>query len=491
MRVAVNLLRRSQPSISQLDGPLIRDQATTQSPGAEKYLLQSGRRWLTFAIVATALFMAAIDQTIVAVGLRPISAAMHTPLSWAAWTITAYGLGQVVVLPVAGRVSDVYGQKKIFLWSVLIFSAASLACGMASNIYLLIVLRAVQAVGGAAFMPSATGIVAERFGRDRDRGIGLFTSIYPLGGLVGPVIGAVVIQHFTWRAIFLINVPIGLVLALLGLAFLPSSVRVSAGRPDMVAVGLLAGTLLLTMYGVSLLGSGHQANIVLRVILAECAGGLMGYGFARRAQRADQPIIPIGLLRQRHFATLNLISLLYGGCTIACGALVPLYAEIRYNMHVVQAGSVLTARAVGSVLVAAATTFMLRRIGYRMPMVIGFFIGAGGYVMLVLSPLNVSAFLWLALGTMVAGLGSGMSAPATNNAIASLAPDQIASVAALRSTFRQIGGMLAISVTTAVVASSANQARALEGAFFAFALICAVVVIPLTFTVELRRRGRW
>src|SRR6202034_3560444 len=100
-----------------------------------------------------------------------------------------YALGQILVMPLAGSISDQFGRRRVFLGAIVVFTVASLACGLSQNIYELIALRAVQAIGGGAFMPSATGIVADQFGPDRDRGIGLFTSIFPIGGIVGPVLG--------------------------------------------------------------------------------------------------------------------------------------------------------------------------------------------------------------------------------------------------------------------------------------------------------------
>src|SRR6185437_14622202 len=121
--------------------------------------------------------MASVDQTIVATALPALQHDLHAAVNWSSWTITIYALGQILVLPLAGKLGDQFGRKRVFLGAAVLFTTASLCCGFASNIYLLIVLRAVQAIGGGAFMPSATGIVAQIFGRDRDRAVGLFTSI--------------------------------------------------------------------------------------------------------------------------------------------------------------------------------------------------------------------------------------------------------------------------------------------------------------------------
>src|SRR5260370_36468245 len=126
-------------------------------------------------------------------------------------------------MPLAGTLGDQYGRKKIFLGAAVLFTTASLCCGFASNIFLLIVLRGVQASGGGAFMPTATGIVAQQFGPERDRAVGLFSSVFPLGGIIGPVLGGVVVTYWSWRGIFLVNVPLGIILVISGALFIPAS----------------------------------------------------------------------------------------------------------------------------------------------------------------------------------------------------------------------------------------------------------------------------
>jgi EmrB/QacA subfamily drug resistance transporter len=443
-----------------------------------------------FAVVSMALLMGSIDQTIVATALPRIQRDLHTTVNWSGWTITAYQLGAVLTLPVAGRISDLFGRKKVFMICVVIFTVSSLACGMATSIYMLVPLRAIQALGGGAFMPSASGIVAENFGKDRDRAIGMFTSIFPLGALIGPVLGGILTQDWTWRGIFLINVPIGALLLFFGLRILPNSPPRTTKRPDFAGTALLGVLLVSSMYGITTLGSGKERILSVPFLLPEAIAVVFGFLLARQMRGADNPIVPLHLLRERNFATMNFIALLYGGTTLGFATLVPLYAQDHYGVKIFQAGTVLTARAIGAVLVAGVTSFMLRRIGYRIPMVVGFVLGAIGLELLAISPHVLSTFGWLAFGAMILGLGGGISAPATNNAILSFAPDEVASISGLRGMFRQIGGMITISVTTAIVARSSNEGVALGHAFTVFALIVVLVAIPLVFTVP-SRRGTW
>src|SRR5258706_6986504 len=166
-------------------------------------------RYVVFTIVSLALLMASVDQTIVATALPSLQHDLHAQVNWSSWTITIYALGQIVVMPLAGKLGDQYGRKKIFLGAAVLFTTASLCCGFASNIYLLIVLRGVQAIGGGAFMPTATGIVSQQFGQERDRAVGLFSCVFPLGGIICPVLGGQFSTYWSWRGVFLGHAPPG------------------------------------------------------------------------------------------------------------------------------------------------------------------------------------------------------------------------------------------------------------------------------------------
>src|SRR3954453_2880108 len=160
--------------------------------------------------------MFSIDSTIVAVALPTLIADLHTSLVRAGWTLAAYALTQTVMMPLVGKLAEQFGQMRVFLICVFVFTLGSLLCGLAPNVYVLIACRVLQALGGGGFLPSCTGIVAEQFPETRSRMVGLFASIFPIGGILGPNLGGAIIEHFGWREIFLINVPIGiLVVAML------------------------------------------------------------------------------------------------------------------------------------------------------------------------------------------------------------------------------------------------------------------------------------
>ena len=299
------------------------------------------RRRLIFAIVSMALFMASVDQTIVATALGSLQHDLHAAVNWSSWTITIYALGQIVAMPTAGTISDMYGRKKVFIGAVVLFTTASLCCGLASNIYVLVALRAAQALGGGAFMPSATGIVADLFGRDRDRAVGLFSSVFPIGGIVGPVLGGIFVTYWSWRGIFLVNVPVGIVLCCLAAAFVPGGSKKSATRLDLPGIGLLATALLGLMLAISYLGSATASPLSPSFLLLFGGGLIALLFFVRHSGRAAAPFVPLRLLVGRDFAIMNVINFLIGIAILGFGALVPLYAEDRYHLPTLAAGTLL------------------------------------------------------------------------------------------------------------------------------------------------------
>jgi MFS family permease len=338
-------------------------------------------------------------------------------------------------------------------------------------------------------MPSATGIVAQQFGRDRDRALGLFSSVFPIGGIIGPVLGGVFVTYWSWRGIFLVNVPIGLVLIALGSVFIPKTGKQADQRLDIRGVVLLGVTLLSAMFGVATLGSG-QASVADPAFWApEAIAAVALAGFARHSARAASPFIAAKFLVGRGFGVMNLINFLFGCAVLGFGALVPLYAEERYHIATLDAGTLLTARALGMIGVAAVAVFLLRRTGYRWPMAIGFSLAAIGLLIMASSPHGLSPYAWLAVAAGLSGIGMGLCTPASNNATLQLAPDQSAAIAGLRGMFRQTGAITAVSVTSAILARSADPGLAQAHVFLVFAVILAAV-LPLILLVP-DHRGNW
>jgi EmrB/QacA subfamily drug resistance transporter len=439
-----------------------------------------------------ALLMSSLDGTIVATALHAIQDGLHTSINWASWVITAYSVGLVLALSLAGKLSDRFGRRRFFLVSVAVFAGASLCCGLANNIYLLIALRAVQAAGGAGFTPSATGIITENFGQARDKAVGLFGSIFPIGSMIGPIFGGLFVSYWSWRGIFFVNVPIGILLVVCCLRYVPRDPEREdrARRPlDITGMVLLGVGTLALMLGISYLGE-VGASAASPLFIAPMAAGLLGLAlFGRHIRRVRDPFIAPRLIAGRGFGAVNVINILYGGAVAGLLALVPLYAVDRYHISALGSGTVLTAEGVAVITLSSLAAMALRRTGYRWPMYVGSVITAIGVAGLAIHPGGLSPYAWLAMTACVIGIGTGLSSPASRNAGLQLAPAQSAALAALRSTGRMVGQIAVVSITTTIIAQSASPGELQAKVFVAFAVLL-VVCLPVIARVP-EHRGAW
>jgi EmrB/QacA subfamily drug resistance transporter len=439
-----------------------------------------------------ALLMSSLDGTIVATALHAIQDGLHTSINWTSWVITAYSVGLVLALSLAGKLSDRFGRRRFFLVSVAVFGGASLCCGLANNIYLLIALRAVQAAGGAGFTPSATGIITENFGQARDKAVGLFGSIFPIGSMIGPIFGGLFVSYWTWRGIFFVNVPIGILLVVCCLRYVPRDPEREdrARRPiDLTGMVLLGVGALALMLGISYLGE-VGASAASPLFVAPMAAGLLGLAlFGRHIRRVSDPFIAPRLIAGRGFGAVNVINILYGGAVAGLLALVPLYAVDRYHISALGSGTVLTAEGVAVIALSTLAAMALRRTGYRWPMYIGSALTAVGVAGLAIHPGGLSPYAWLGLTACVIGIGTGLSSPASRNAGLQLAPDRSAALAALRSTGRMVGQIAVVSITTTIIAQSVSPGELQAKVFVVFAVLL-VVCLPVIARVP-EHRGAW
>lgn len=458
----------------------------------EREATETPHRIAIFTVVALALLMSSLDGTIVATALRAIQHGLHSSINWAAWVITAYSVGMVLALSISGKLSDRFGRRRFFFVCVVVFAGASLACGLARSIYVLIALRAVQAAGGSGFTPSATGIIVENFGSVRDKAVGLFGSIFPIGSMIGPIFGGLFVSYWTWRGIFFVNVPIGILLIVLGLRYVPPD-RESPDpeRPpmDLAGMGMLGVGVLGSMFGISYLGeTGSSASSLFFVV--PMAVGVFGlYAFARHIRRVKDPFVEPHLIAGRGFGAVNVLNVLYGGAVAGLLALVPLYAVERYRISTLGSGTLLTAEAIAVIVTSTTAAFALRRTGYRRPLYIGSVLTAVGMAGIAIAPVGLSPYAWLATAACVVGIGGGIASPASRNAGLQLAPDRSAALAALRSTGRQVGQIASVAITATIIAQSAVPGR-LQAKVYAVFAVVLIAFVPIVARVQ-EHRGSW
>lgn len=454
---------------------------------------QPVRRVPVFTIVAFALLMMSVDSTIVATALPSLQEGLDTSINWAGWTITAYSLGFVLMLPISGRLCDRYGRRRVFLGSVVAFTAASLCCGLVDDIFVLIALRAVQAAGGAGFTPSATGIVVDHFGDARDRAVGLFGSIFPIGAMIGPVFGGLFVSYWSWRAIFFVNVPIGVAVVALALRYIPrdrprgseANNGMDAAGMALLGVGLLAG-----MLAVSTLGEkdaqAWSATFVLPLLVAVAALWL----FFRHIERRAEPFIAPRLIHGAGFGAVNLVNTAYGGVSTGVMVLVPLYAASRYGMDAFDSGMLLVAQGAAAIAFSLVATLVLRRTGHRRPLYVGGAAIAAGMLLLAVPPIPGTApYAWLAGSAFLVGAGRGAINPASRNAGLQLAPEHSSTLAALRTAALQIGAITTVSIVTAVLAVSSDPGIAQAWAYAATGVLLACALLLVARVPE--HHGSW
>jgi EmrB/QacA subfamily drug resistance transporter len=448
-------------------------------------------RRLIFGIVAIGLFMSSIDSTIVATALPAIHKSLRATINWAGWTITIYSLGMVIVLPIAGKISDQFGRRRIFFYGVGLFTASSLLCGLSSDIYMLVGFRALQAIGGAALQPSAAGIVADHFGKDRDRAIGMFGTIASGGQVIGPVVGGLLVGYLSWRWIFFVNVPIGIVLVGAILKFIPESQLTGRTRTDVRGLVLMGLFVLAANFGITSIGNRNTAVYDPIFLVPEGAALAALYLFVRHTKRSAEPFIPLRLLRARGFAVMNSLNLLWGVVGFGVASLAPLYAEDRYHLAALSAGTLLAARGVGAIVIGAVAAMALRRTGYRIPLIIGFILVAIGTIAMAIAPrLGLSPYVWLSIGAGITGLGNGAANPASRNACLQVAPDEVAAITGLRQMFVYMGIIFSVSTVTAILNRSANPGMAQAHLLWIVAGILILVMVPLVFRVP-EHKGTW
>jgi EmrB/QacA subfamily drug resistance transporter len=454
------------------------------------------RPYPIFAAASLSLFMVSMDGTAVAVALPSLIREFDTTVVWAGWTLSIYMIAVASVMPLMGRLSDTFGRKPLYLASLLLFTLSSLACGLAPNIATLVGCRFLQGLGAAGFLPTAVGIVSDQLPESRERAIGLFSSIFSIGGIVGPNLGGWIVSHYSWRYLFYINLPIGLGLLLLILLLLeappPTAMR---ARVDVAGAALFCGAILFLMVSLNRLAESLTPATwpLTGLSLALSLGGLAL--FFRHERAAPNPLLDLALLQSRPFFAANLYNLLLGAGIFGIVSFIPLYATTVHHLSTLLSGLILTPRSVGVICTSTLTSFCLARWGYRAPMLWGVGILAvatlllGDVQFLVVRALGIQggATALLAGEVLLLGLGMGIASPASNNACIDLMPSHVATITGLRGMFRFVGGALGISLATIILRVSVTPATGFRNAFVAAGLL-QLLAVPLVFFLPRGRR---
>nr|WP_304633543.1 MFS transporter [Pseudonocardia sp. C8] len=431
--------------------------------------------------------MFSLDQTSVATALTTIGRDLGSELAWTGWVITVAAVGQILALPLGGWLSDRFGGRRMFLAGVAVFTLMSGLSALSPSIGVLIACRLVQGLAGGVMLPAANGVVAHQFGRDRDRALALFTSVFPIGAILGPLLGGLVLTTWSWHGIFLVNVPLGIVLVTAGLALVDDPPHRRTGRVDGAGIALLVIALLAVMLTITRLGSPGSGPVV--TVLAAVVAAGAGAAFVRHSRRRADAVVPVRLLAGRGLGIMNVTNVVFGAVVIGFSATLPLYAQVRYELPAFVAGALLAGRAVGTIIGSGASVALLRRAGFRPLLLVGLVGIVAGMVATAVAPPAGDPAVWLLGAATLLGLGTGVAGPAANNAGMHLVPGEVAAVSGLRIMFRQVGGIAAVSVMTAVITASSDPGRAGAITFAALAVVLALAGV-LAARIP-NRRGRW
>lgn len=447
---------------------------------------------IVFPIVAMALLMITVDSTIVATALHTLQMDLQTSVSWAGWTLTIYSFGFVLMLPLSAKLSIRFGNRPVFLLSVATFTLASLLCGLSTNIHMLIAMRALQAIGGSGLTPSATGLIVTHFNQSRDKFLGLFGSIFAIGGMIGPIFGGIFVTYSTWQWIFFINIPFGVLVLISAIRFIPKSPPVNSSKEsfDFPGLILLAIGIITAMYAATYLGE-ESSDVLSPLFIGLIVISIISFTiFFRHLKRVEFPFIRPEFIYGKGFGAVNLINLIHTGMVIGTASLIPFYAVSRYGISGLNSGLLLVIEGVASVVMSVIMSIYLRRTGYRIPLYIGSLILVTGVALLSFEPLQgIDPFVWLGICTFLIGFGFGVMSPAARNAGIQLAPAQSANLAAIRSLGLQMGQIISIAIATSVIAAATSPAKSQAMVYFGLSILL-LVTIPVISRVP-ENRGSW
>ena len=444
------------------------------------------RRYLIFITVSLPLLLFSISGTSVAVAFPNIITGLNTSLVIAGWIMIAFQLATIVLLPVTGEIINFFGKRFTLLLSMVVFTVGSALCAIAPNIHMLIAFRIIQAVGGVPIMPCVTSIVSDTFPETRQRAIGLLSSIFPIGMIIGPNLGGWLVESFGWRSIFWLNIPIGIVILVFSRLLLTGDQKIHSGKIDFVGVGLLSSSLIALMLGMTELANLQSLLSCMLSGLLIVSGIIFMIIFLRWEQKTANPIIDLAILKEKPFLATNIYNLMFGACVLGVVTLIPLYAVSVYGMSTFESGFILTPRSIAMVIMSAIASFVLMRWGYRRPILLGTITTALSLFLLALEPQEIevlgfhpNAYVLLGIIMFISGFGFGVAAPASNNACIELMPDKVATITALRMMFRMIGGAFGIALSTVVIHVVGDVGYAFQILFFGWTVILLLSLIAV------------
>ncbi|MFE1950041.1 DHA2 family efflux MFS transporter permease subunit [Streptomyces sp. NPDC059524] len=454
----------SSPDPSAAPPPDASAAPSTVSPGAS-----ARRASLALLLACAGTFLSFLDATVTNLAVPPIAADFDVSLTTVSWVATAYVIPFAALLAPAGPLADAVGRARLFLAGVAVFTAASLLIAVAPDLPVLLGARAVQGLAAALLVPASLGLVLAEIPAERRRAaIGVWSAAGALAAAAGPALGGVLVEVLDWRALFCLNLPVGVWVLIAGRRLPAAESRAGRG-PDLVGGLLLAVAVGSAVYGLTQ-GPGHGWTSAY-VTAAFGATVIAGAATVLRALRHPRPALRLDLFRSRSFAVASGVSLAYGAGLFTTMLLGVLFMTDAWHYSALEAGLAMSPAALVTALVGVGIGRLGIGIAPRTMVVAGSALIAASAAALALFVGTEPHFwtLWLPTGTVM-GLGVGLTTVGVSSAAAlSVAPRHFAAATGMVMAARQVGGGLGIAATAVIVAEVSGAGARPYAAVYWFA----------------------
>ncbi|MFC5649122.1 MDR family MFS transporter [Paenibacillus solisilvae] len=392
-----------------------------------------------------AILMASMDNTIVATAMGTIVGELGG-FDKLMWVTSAYLVAEMAGMPIFGKLSDMYGRKRFFIFGIIVFMAGSALCGTADSIIQLSIYRAIQGIGGGALVPIAFTIMFDVVPPDKRGKLGgLFGAVFGLSSIFGPLLGAYITDYIDWPWIFYINLPLGLIAFVMIAFFYKESVEHSKQKIDFMGAFALVAAIVCLMFALELGGKQYAWDSSM-IIGLFAAFAVLVIAFIMTERRAEEPIITFGMFKNRLYATSNIMAMFSGAAFITASIYIPIFIQGVLGGSATNSGLVLLPMMVGSVVTAAGGGSMLAKFKYRSIMIPTLALLVVGIALLTTLSTGTSRFM-VTIFMILIGLGIGASFSVLSNAaIHGFSARQRGSASSTLNFLRSLGMTLGITV---------------------------------------------